>query len=179
MAVKYYQLDELHSVAGGIDVGEALDCFAEACCASEFQFLDREPISIEVSPDSGNICQDLIVENHVPLISERMKSIFDERGVDNLFYKKVILTKEDIGMKEIYWLALPPRIKCLNRRRSEFEGEDESHSRAKKIVISTRRVGNYKIFKLDTMRNSEIIITEDLADELKKADLLGLYITEI
>lgn len=179
MPEKYFRLDELHAVAGSIDVGEALDCFSEACCSSEFQFLDREPISVEVAPDSGNICQDIIIENHVPLISERLKTIFDEHGVDNLFYKKVILTKDDIGMEEIYWLALPPRIKCLNRRKSEFEGEDEAHNRAKKIVISTKRVGNYKIFKLDTLRNNEIIITEDLAEALKKADLTGIYITEI
>lgn len=179
MPEKYFRLDELHAVAGCIDVGEALDCFSDACCASEFQFLDREPISVEVAPDSGNVCQDIIIENHVPLISERLKAIFDEHGVDNLFYKKVILTKEDIGMKEIYWLALPPRINCLNRRKSSFKEEGEINSQAIKIEIIDRKVGNYKIFKLDNIRNAEIIITAELADALTAADLRSLHITEI
>lgn len=179
MANVYYQLDSLHAVSDYIKIGDALYAFGEACCTSEFQHLDRKPVTVEVADESGNVCQDFILENHVPLISERVKAIFDECGVDNLFYKKVVLTKEETGMKEIYWLALPPRIDCLNRRKSEFDGEDEIHSRASKIVISDRKVGNYKIFKLPNLRNDEIIITEDLAGALRGADLKGLYITEI
>ena len=53
-----------------------------------------------------------IYENGIPLISQKFKSFLDENKVDNLFYKKLIL-KTDREEKE-YYLALPPKIDCLN-----------------------------------------------------------------
>ena len=129
---------------------------------SEFQFLDHKKISIDLEDCYGTDFPDLIMaENYVPMISEKLKRKFDSWGIDNLFYKKIILLMKDYDIEEIYWLALPPRIDCLDPERSF----DKVLEICTKIVILPNKVGNFDIFKLKN-GNDAIIITERLKNLL-------------
>lgn len=169
----YYRLEASMNVSEYVSVKEGTKDFAKACQMSEFQFFDSKPISIEVDDDSGKIFQDFIYDKGVPLVSDRMKECFDEIGIDYLLYKKIILTKPKLGIEEIYWLALPPRINCLNRDESEI---DEMLNIADEIVINNDKVGRYDIFKLAGVGNLEIIVTEKVAARLKEEKFIGLHI---
>lgn len=170
---EYYFLEASMNVSDYVSAKEGTKAFARACQMSEFQFLDASPISIEVDADSGKIFQDFIYDKGVPLVSDKMKDCLDELGVDYLMYKKVILTKNKLGIEEIYWLALPPRINCLNRDESDI---DEMLNVAEEIVINDDKVGRYDIFKLAGVGNLDIIITETVADRLRKEKFIGLHI---
>lgn len=172
----YFILEASMNVSQYVSVKEGTKDFAKACQMSEFQFLDSKPLSIEVDDDSGKLFQDFIYDKGVPLISDRMKDCFDELNIDYLLYKKIILTKSKFGVEEIYWLALPPRINCLNRDKSEI---DDELNVADEIVINDDKVGRYDIFKLAGVGNLEIIITEKLADRLKVEKFIGLHINII
>lgn len=176
MGNRYFVIDASPNVKEYLRIGGSLDAIRKACAMSEFQYLDRSALCSELEKDSGDICQDYIYERGIPLISEKTKRIFDEFGVDYLFYKKIILQKSDVGLEEPYWLALPPRINCLNLEESEI---DEILNVADEIVINDSRVGRYDIFKLAGVTNLEIIITEKLAVELKKHKLIGMHIYPI
>lgn len=129
---------------------------------SEFQFLDHREIAIELEDCHGTDFPDLIMaDNYVPMISERMKQRFDSWGIDNLFYKRIKLKMTDYDIEEQYWLALPPRIDCLDPERS-FDKVLEICTR---IVILPDKVGNYDIFKLKD-GNDAIVITERLRNLL-------------
>ncbi len=129
---------------------------------SEFQFLDHKEISIELEDCYGTDFPDLIMaENYVPMISERMKQRFDSWGIDNLFYKRIKLRMSEYDIEEQYWLALPPRIDCLDPERSN----DKVLEVCTKIVILPDRVGNYDIFKIID-GNDAIVITERLKNLL-------------
>lgn len=173
---EYFILEASMNVSDYVSVKEGTKGFAKLCQMSEFQFLDSKPCTIEVDMESGSIFQDFIYEQGVPLISDKMKDCFDELGIDYLLYKKVILTKNVLGVEEIYWLALPPRIYCLNREKSEI---DEILNVADEIVINDNKVGRYDIFKLAGVGNIEIIVTKKLADKLKEEQLIGLHINQI
>lgn len=134
------------------------------CRDSEFQFLDRRPLELELENDYGTEFPDLIMaEDYVPFISERLKRLFDRWGIDNLFYKKILLKMPDFDVREQYWLALPPRIDCLDPE----EALDPELGVCVKIAIIANRVGNYQIFKLKN-GNDEIIITKELREKLQK-----------
>lgn len=125
---------------------------------SEFQFLDHKEISIELEDCYGTDFPDLIMaENYVPMISSKLKQLFDLWGIDNLFYKKIKLKMTDYDIEEQYWLALPPRIDCLDPEKSF----DKRLEICTKIVILPNKVGNFDIFKIKD-GNDEIIITERL-----------------
>jgi len=146
--------------------------FKKPCAMSEFQYLDKKAISIEID-NEVEIYQDFIYTHGIPLISERIKDYFDSKGIDYLFYKKIVLQKSDIGIKEIYWLALPPRINCLDKQKSNI---DEYLNVADEICINPDCIGRYKIFKLAGVTNLEIILNEDFAFDLKRQDFIGIHI---
>ena len=99
---------------------------------SEFQFLDHKEERIEIEDSGGTEFPDLIIaENYVPMISNKLKRLFDCWGIDNLFYKKLILQMSEYDIQEHYWLALPPRIDCLDPEKS-FDSE---YSVCNKIII--------------------------------------------
>ncbi len=131
---------------------------------SEFQFLDHKEISIELDDDYGTDFPDFIMaEDYVPMISNKLKLLFDSWDIDNLYYKRILLKMTDYDLEEVYWLALPPRIDCLDPEEA-FDDDLEMYT---KIVILPNKVGNYDIFKLEK-GNDEIIITERLKQLLIK-----------
>ena len=172
----YYILESSKNVKEYISIVDGTKGFAKACQMSEFQYLDAETIFIEVDFDSGRIFQDFIYDKGVPVISDEMKEYLDTLGVDYLLYKKIILTKQQLGIEEVYWLALPPRINCLNREESEI---DEMLNVAEKIVIIEDKVGRFEIFKLAGVGNLEIMLSENMAQALKEKKFTGVHICEI
>lgn len=155
--------------------GKGLQVLERGCAQSEFQFLDHQPITIPLSENSGLEFPDFLYARQIPLISDRFKAVLDNAGVDNLFYKAVILTDTGLGIKERYWLAQPPRIRCLNRQESRFVQENVSLPKATKIVINPSKVGNYKVFCIGEVVNREIIVTEELKEEIEKARLENVF----
>lgn len=172
----YYVIEASKNVDGFVSVIDATKDIAKACQMSEFQFLDKQPISLEIDKDSGKVFQDFLYDKGVPIISERMKDCFDELGIDYLFYKKTLLTRKSAGIEEIYWLAIPPRINCLNRDESDI---DDVLNVADEIVINEDRVGRYEVFKLATVGNLEIIVSARVAEVLKSQKYIGLHIYKI
>lgn len=176
MSDKYYAIGSSSNVEEYLSIGSGLADLQKPCAMSEFQYLDKDTVSIEVEVDSGTTCQDFIYEHGVPLISDKVKRFFDSYGIDYLFYKKIILKKSSVGMEEPYWLALPPRINCLNFEQSEI---DEFLNAADEIVIDSRKIGRYDIFKLSGVTNLEIIVTKKLALALKEEKFIGMHIYQI
>lgn len=174
--VEFYTLEASTDVEEYVSVFNGIRDFEEHCRMSEFQYFDTEPIKIEVDEDSGRIFQDFIYDGGVPIISDDFKRCLDELGADYLLYKKIILTKTSLGIEELYWLALPQRINCLNRHESDI---DEVLNSADKIVINEDRIGRYEIFKLAGVINFDIVITKRIADALKTKKFVGLHINKL
>lgn len=170
---KYYSIEAATNVEEYISVKNGMKKYERSCQMSELQFLSTDPITVEVDEDSGKVFQDFIYDKGVPVISDRLKDFLDGFGVDYLFYKKVILTKQKLGIEELYWLALPQSINCLNRDESDI---DEVLNYADEIVINDDKVGRYDIFKLAGVTNLEIIISDRLAKALKTKKFVGLHI---
>jgi len=172
----FYNLSASTNVKEYISVKEGMKKYEIACQMSEFQFLDTKPITVEVDNDSGKVFQDFVYDNGVPIISDALKDYLCCRGIDYLMYKKMILTKSQLGIEELYWLALPPRINCLNKEKSRII---DFLKLAEKIVINEDRVGRYEIFKLAGVTNLDIIISENLAEALKQKQFVGLHINKL
>lgn len=180
--MKFYGLDAAHSVEDFLQPNfraEPFDALAIPCADSEFQFLDRKPLRIELEPTvetSGIIIPDFIYERGIPLISDRFKDLLEGADVDNLFVKKIILSKSNVGWEEIFWLALPPRIDCLDLDQCEIS---PMLRRAQRLSIKPDRIGRYKMFKAAFVSNVDIILTEDLAETIRAEDLTGVHVFEL
>lgn len=173
---EFYTLEASTNVEEYVSVIEGMKKYEIHCQLSEFQFFYKDPIRVEVDKDSGKVFQDFIYDKGVPLVSDNLKKCLDDLDVDYLLYKKILLTKSKLGIEEIYWLALPYRINCLNREKSDI---DEELNFADEIVINEDKVGRYEIFKLAGVTNLDIIISKNVADVLKKKKFVGLHINKL
>lgn len=140
--------------------------------ASWFQFLDDKLIEINISESGGIEYPDLIIQEDVPLISEKMKQLLDKEDIKYIFYKPVDIIDNYEKRKTRYYLAIPIRIDCLDYDKSIYDEECEF---AEQICIDEDKVGDAQIFKLRGLGNNEIIITEELFKILDSADLEGVY----
>ena len=137
----------------------------EACKNSEFQYVDKNLSVLQLSEESGDQLPDFIYDelNEVPLISCRLKRLFDELDIRSLFYQRLRLESKANHISESYWLAIPMKIGCLDYDASDI---DEILNEAKRIVINPK---NVEIFKLANVDNSQIIVTENLKNAVKQA----------
>ncbi len=161
--ISFYKLG-CHINSSSIFNENSLSFIRDPCWSSEFQFLNKEPVEIELSNNIIHNWPDFIFDGVVPLISERLKDVFDEHGIDYLFFKKVLLKQSHRGVKELYWLALPARINCLNESESVFD----DGCAEEKVVINPTKIGRYDIFKISSIKNPDIYVSEFLYRVLSK-----------
>ncbi len=165
--------------------GEEIFQLERACLTSEFQFLDKSPLAVELSDEGGLHFPDFILRGAIPLVSSAVKRVLERCAVDYVFFKPVQLTVTELGRAENFWLALPPRINCLDWERSVFDTEEneflppsELIREAKKFFIDENKIGRYNIFKLAGVVNQDIIVTEKLKDALEDARLENIFFCE-
>ena len=111
------------------------------CKNSEFQYIPSKIGVLLLDENSGDSLPDFICDQRVSLC----------RNKDNLH--------------ESYWLAIPPRIDCIDFERSTI---DDMWNTAEVISIDKDKIGNYHIFKLLKVVNDEIIITNFLKEQIEK-----------
>lgn len=104
----------------------------------------------------------------VPLISENFKKFLEEEEIYNLFYKQITLKRVKKGDEKKYWLAIPPKIKCL-KVGTVF---NEVFGNVEHFEIDENRIGYYNIFRCENISNDEIIVTESFAEKLKLKTLM-------
>ena len=184
--MKFYVMYAQSCVAEYAEPGDAINVLEKGCLQSEFQFLDRSPLDVEISEDGGTYFPDFILQNSIPLISHGIKKFFDKFQVDYVFYKPIRLTYSKLGRAENYFLALPPRINCLDTARSAIEVEENEFAlptdlicEVKKICVAENKIGRYNIFKLAGVVNQEIIVTERLKDALAGGNFENLFFNEL
>ena len=185
--MKFYKMYAQPCVEEYVVPGDGIDVLFDGCLYSEFQYLDHAPIAVEVAEDGGVIFPDFIVHRTIPLISIGMREVLDRFNADYLFYKPVQLTIAARGIAEDYWLALPPRIDCLDVERSIFVvGEEEDNRQplerrceVEKIVIAQKKIGRFDIFKIANSVNQEIIVTERLKNALERGSFENLCFYEL
>ncbi len=185
--MKFYKMYAQPCVEEYVVPGDGIDVLFDGCLYSEFQYLDHAPITVEIAPEGGVIFPDFIVYQTIPLVSIEMRQVFTRFNADYIFYKPVQLTNSARGIVEEYYLALPPRIDCLDSGRSIFVvGEEEDNRQpferrceVSKIVIARKKIGRFDIFKIANSVNQEIIVTERLKNALERESFENLYFNEL
>lgn len=131
----------------------------------------RQPDVLQLRTMSGAYPDYL--EQPIPLISGRLKSLFDAAAPGVLRVPAVLRNPDEIR-QELYWLIQPPLINALDGR-SEFY-KDGSLSR---LVIDGERTANYHVFRLSGIREPYIIVSLTMAEGLCRRLCSGIRLRPI
>lgn len=129
----------------------------------EIQFIDKNLLEIEVSDKGGIEYPDCITQS-LPLVSDKMKRIFEENEINNIFYKPIFLIDNLLEEKHLYWLTVIPYIECFQEQSEKYIPE---------------KIGNFKIFRDKNKDGNIIYVTEELKNILENKGLKGIYFYNI
>ena len=180
--MKFYVMYADTCVEDYIRPGPDIQELERGCLMSEFQFLNHYRIRVEADENGGMHFVDFLQEGCIPLVSDRFYRILQQASVDYLFYKPVDITVSFLGYCEPYWLALPPRIYCVEEEKSIFREEKTYPRELRKvedIVIQSGSIGRYQIFQMAGTVNDEIIVTEQLKEKIESNELTNVHFYEL
>lgn len=143
-----------------------------AILLSELQFITKEPVEIMLTERSGDCITD-ICDYMIPLLSDKLKKILDENGVDYFFYKPIYLKHPLTQNRDLYWLSLAPQIDCVNWENSKYE-DALALKNLIKFQIKEELTGRFEIFKLKKVQNQFMIVNEKFKQILETKDLNGV-----
>lgn len=172
-----------------VRAGEEILTLSFACQTSSFQFLNHERVTVQIAEGSGLEFPDFLYNDGIPLISPKFKKILDSQGVDNLFYKPIYLDDATLGLHEPYILALPPRIRAVRQEYMHLLDEEGDENEGKELLkdeygiarykINSSAVGNYRIFKLADVEDTDIVVTRSLMTAISQAALSNIFFSEL
>lgn len=155
------------------------------CMRSEYQFLDSKPVRFEISEEGGLELPDVLLQEGIWFVADRVKDTLDNFGADYLFYKKAEIVGNKFGIFETYWILVPPRIDCLDLDESDLDGSWDFRDglipdmEFRKISISPGMTGRYDMFKIIGINDYNIYITSELYDVLLYGSFSGLSLFKI
>lgn len=134
--------------------------------------LTEDPVQVYIKEKSENEYIDFI-ERPVPLISDKLKQLFDNYQKD-MAYRPVVLADVKHMKQDLYWLIVPKRIDCLSEK-SEFNIDET----LKRLVIDEGKVGKNRIFSIYGIIESLILINLDVVESILRRDFCGIRFKKI
>lgn len=152
---------------------------------SEIHHLDKKRIMFDISEEGGLEIPDLIYQEGVFLLSDRIKQRFDAVGIDYVFWKEADIHSEQFGIHETFWVIVPPRIDCIDLDKSElnlqwnFEEGLLPMLESRKIVIQPELTGRFQVFKILGVMDNNIYVEEELYEAMNQYELKGITFIKI
>lgn len=144
----------------------------DAVKRSDIEAFDNMPVQLSIKEKEENEYIDFI-EKPVPIISDKMKQVFEMYQKD-IFFKPLVLTDINKMKQDLYWLTIPQKVKCLSEK-SEFKRDGSLH----RLVIDSKKASPYRVFKIDGILEDFIIINTDTAESILRRDLYGFLLKTI
>lgn len=146
-------------------------------------YIDSDPETICLDPDNGGVeIPDALVTKELIFFSDRLRAFLDQEGADYIFYKKIIISDEILGIEEPFNLACIPRIDCVDFSRSGITNADEydyndgivPFYNMNSPVIIPEQCGRYKIFRILGSACNRIFLLDSLCEKLSAAGFTGM-----
>ena len=163
--------DKIDNVVEAKDVTKSIRL--EYVRENGIQYLDTQPVQFYIKEKPNNIYPDFI-EKPIPLISNKVKELFDELNIKSIFYKSVILADIKRMEQTLYWLVVPRKIDCMYDE--TIFNRDNSIQRLK---IDSEKVGYYKVFKVNGIIEDYIIVDESVVNILGFGNFFGFEFEKI
>ncbi|MBC2582568.1 serine protease [Clostridium sp. DJ247] len=133
---------------------------------------DEMPIQFDIKEKSSSEYIDFI-EKPVPLVSDNLKKLLQKYD-KKIFFKPIVLCDRKQEKQDLYWLMVPDSIDCLSDK-SEFNKDGT----LKRLVIDKKKVGNFKIFKVNGIIEDLMLVRLDAAESILRRDFTGIKLKKV
>jgi len=123
--------------------------------------------------EKGEMVYTDFIEKPIMLISDAVKQLV-EKYVPNMPFKAVVLTDMPKLMQALYWLVIPPKVRCLSAQ-TEFHLDGT----LKKLVIDEQLAAPYSFFQIEGIKEQFIVVNIELAESILRRDFRGIRLQKI
>lgn len=174
-----YTLKITSNVEEFIIIEEELLEYQKANDFSELQYINSSEITLGISLDGGNEIPDILNKNNIIFISSKFKQGLDKKKIDYLFYKKTNIVCDMLGIDELFYMVIPPRVDCLKLscladRTFTCENGLIPNIDLDNFSISEKCLGRYQLLKIFGLLNDNIYVTDELYEYINSLNLVGL-----
>ncbi|WP_139488161.1 serine protease [Brevibacillus dissolubilis] len=114
------------------------------------------------------------LQTPAPLLSDPLKQLLQKYD-KHTYFQSVVLTDLKKMRQETYWLMLPPKVDCMSLQ-SEFHKDGT----LRRLVIDEHKAKavSHRIFQVDGIRETCIIINLAVAESLLRRDFTGIRLIQ-
>lgn len=123
--------------------------------------------------EKGEMVYTDLIEKPIMLISDAVKQLV-EKYVPNMPFKAVVLTDMPKLMQTLYWLVIPPKVRCLSAQ-TEFHLDGT----LKKLVIDEQLAAPYSFFQIEGIKEQFVVVNIELAESILRRDFRGIRLQKI
>lgn len=153
----------------------------------ELWMLNKDIETISIDESGGIDIPDILYSKELLFISDKLKLFLDKIKIDYLFYKKIIISDDIIGIKETFWIVSIPRIDCIDFENSNIIDANEydynngivPFYNIENPVIIPSACGRYNIFRILGSTSDSIYVKDELYEKLNKEKFIGLGFIKI
>jgi hypothetical protein len=109
----------------------------------------------------------------VPLVSDELKRLLKQFEKAAIF-TPVVLADLKHGVQSLYWSLNPPKLDCLSSH-TEFN----KNGTVGKIVLNPAPVAGFRMFKIDRVIESFLVINLILVESILRRSLTGFRFTRV
>lgn len=142
----------------------------------EWQYVDDSRVFMQYEK-VGTGLPDVYTYN-VPLVSAKFKEVLDDAGITNCFFKPICLF-ENKEQTADYFLMLVEPLDCVIWDKSQYIEDCGLRKITGGFDIDSKKVGNFKIFKIKDILNRFWVIDQDMKERIEEAGINAARILEI
>lgn len=177
-----YQLKVTSNTEEYITLDGDFSLLRDAYRFEEYQFIHSQPMTVGVTLESGFEVPDIIAQDSLLFISEKMKVFLDASGLDYISYKKIQVHGEEYGIFETFYWMMIPRINCLDLE-SLPEGQEIWNYEdglvplidVDRFSLDPTRFGRYSLFRVFGLYENTVFCTDTLYKKLEAEEFVGLW----
>lgn len=148
----------------------------------ELWMLNKNVETILIDESGGIDIPDILYYEDLLFVSDKLKTFLDKCNIDYLFYKKVFISDDIVGIEEVFWLVSIPRIDCVDFENSNVVDADDYDYKngivpfynIENPIIIPSACGRYSIFRILGLTSNAVYITDILHEKLKDKGFIGL-----
>lgn len=148
---------------------------------SEINLIYDNVVHFEISDHGGLEVPDILYYEGIYLVSNRVKELLGRNNADYLHWIKANLQNKKLGMQEVFWILIPPKIDCIDIDKSDIDISDWDYLDGivpmfdyTSLRIVTKLLGRYEVFKILGIRDNNIYITERMYEQIKSHNFEGI-----
>ncbi|MDE7273246.1 MAG: hypothetical protein K2N95_09310 [Lachnospiraceae bacterium] len=137
------------------------------------EFEQIQEISVLFTLGDGDSIYPDVVDSPVFMVSDALKKLLAAYD-PNVMYRRVMLNQKGERIQKKYWILLSDKLDCLDESAEQY-----SNGWDKRIVLSRKRIGQRRIFKVSGVHTPRVFVNLEVSESILRREFDGIALQPV